>query len=282
VSCRARGLRHGPGSGVFCLLRGGSQPSLPTVLDTTHVSHHHASLLPQQWQPARRGVLLSGGFAPLQAAHSALPPDAATTLALYTHQVAAHDALLAKAGVVLHHGGSGTVAAALAAGTPQVVAPLHFDQPFWAGRLEAMGVAPPAFDWGGLAPGKGTGGSSGSGGSSAAATGSGSVHSECEGGAVAGSLQAAVAAAAAALAGGLHHAAEPAVRRRCKEVAAALQVKERGVLLGVASRGANALVSRDAPNPSFKSSPHGWLAKPSQEPHECGIDTAVATLLTLL
>ncbi len=32
---------------------------------------------------------------------------------------------------MLHAGGAGTVAAALLAGLPQVVCPLHFDQPAW-------------------------------------------------------------------------------------------------------------------------------------------------------
>ncbi|KAI8462850.1 MAG: hypothetical protein J3K34DRAFT_527448 [Monoraphidium minutum] len=40
----------------------------------------------------------------------------------------------------------GTTAAALAAGAPQAVAPLQFDQPFWAGRLEHLGLSPPPLD----------------------------------------------------------------------------------------------------------------------------------------
>ena len=43
-------------------------------------------------------------------------------------------------GAVLHHGGSGTTAAALHAGCPQVVCPFIFDQFGWAERVEWAGV----------------------------------------------------------------------------------------------------------------------------------------------
>jgi hypothetical protein len=42
-----------------------------------------------------------------------------------------HHLLLQCADVMLHHGGSGTTAAALAAGVPQLVCPLQFDQFYW-------------------------------------------------------------------------------------------------------------------------------------------------------
>lgn len=43
----------------------------------------------------------------------------------------------------MHHGGSGTTAAALLAGRPQVICPFVADQPFWASRAHAAGVAVP-------------------------------------------------------------------------------------------------------------------------------------------
>ena len=46
-----------------------------------------------------------------------------------------HDWLLPRCAVVLHHAGSGTVAAALRAGVPQVTCPCMFDQHTWAVRL---------------------------------------------------------------------------------------------------------------------------------------------------
>ncbi|MEU0532953.1 glycosyltransferase [Amycolatopsis tolypomycina] len=56
---------------------------------------------------------------------------------------APHDWLFPRTAAVVHHGGAGTTAAALAAGRPQVVCPFMFDQPFFGRRLFALGVAPP-------------------------------------------------------------------------------------------------------------------------------------------
>ena len=50
------------------------------------------------------------------------------------------DQLLPRAAALVHHGGVGTTSAALAAGIPQVVRPLAFDQPDHAARVEALGV----------------------------------------------------------------------------------------------------------------------------------------------
>jgi UDP:flavonoid glycosyltransferase YjiC (YdhE family) len=49
--------------------------------------------------------------------------------------------LLPASDVVVHHGGSGTMLAALAAGTPMVMVPLAADQPDNGDRCEAAGVA---------------------------------------------------------------------------------------------------------------------------------------------
>ena len=53
-----------------------------------------------------------------------------------------HDWLFSQMRAVVHHGGGGTTAAALAAGAPQVVCPFVADQPHWAQRMHAVGVAP--------------------------------------------------------------------------------------------------------------------------------------------
>jgi UDP:flavonoid glycosyltransferase YjiC (YdhE family) len=58
-------------------------------------------------------------------------------------QVAAHlpfDALLPQVAVLVHHGGIGTTAAALAAGIPQLVIPFAFDQFDNAARVARLGV----------------------------------------------------------------------------------------------------------------------------------------------
>jgi UDP:flavonoid glycosyltransferase YjiC (YdhE family) len=42
---------------------------------------------------------------------------------------------------VVHHGGAGTTAAALRAGTPAVIVPHTLDQPIWAEFVRALGCA---------------------------------------------------------------------------------------------------------------------------------------------
>lgn len=53
-----------------------------------------------------------------------------------------HEWLFPRVNAVVHHGGSGTVAAAVRAGVPQVVVPFVAEQPFWAHRLHKLGVSP--------------------------------------------------------------------------------------------------------------------------------------------
>ena len=56
-------------------------------------------------------------------------------------------AVLPRAAALVHHGGIGTAVQALAAGIPQLVRPMNYDQPDNAARLERLGVGssiPPA------------------------------------------------------------------------------------------------------------------------------------------
>ncbi|MGV4926739.1 glycosyltransferase (plasmid) [Streptomyces sp. BHT-5-2] len=52
-----------------------------------------------------------------------------------------HDRLFPHMAAIVHHGGAGTTASALRSGRPQVICPFTFDQPFWAGRMHALGLA---------------------------------------------------------------------------------------------------------------------------------------------
>jgi UDP:flavonoid glycosyltransferase YjiC (YdhE family) len=61
---------------------------------------------------------------------------------------ASHAWLLPQCKAVIHHGGAGTTAAGLRAGIPSLVIPHAADQPFWGGRVRALGVGPaPILVW---------------------------------------------------------------------------------------------------------------------------------------
>jgi vancomycin aglycone glucosyltransferase len=49
-------------------------------------------------------------------------------------------ALFKRVAAVVHHGGAGTTAAAARAGAPQVVIPQHYDQHYWAQRIQTLGI----------------------------------------------------------------------------------------------------------------------------------------------
>ncbi|GMN58885.1 hypothetical protein TIFTF001_027981 [Ficus carica] len=54
----------------------------------------------------------------------------------------AYNWLFPQCAAVIHHGGSGSTAAALQAGIPQVLCPFMHDQFYWAERMHWLGVAP--------------------------------------------------------------------------------------------------------------------------------------------
>jgi vancomycin aglycone glucosyltransferase len=51
-----------------------------------------------------------------------------------------HQALFKRIIAVVHHGGAGTTHAAARAGAPQIVIPQHYDQHYWAGRVQQLGI----------------------------------------------------------------------------------------------------------------------------------------------
>ena len=53
-----------------------------------------------------------------------------------------YDWLLPRVTAVVHHGGAGSTAAGLRAGTPTVICPFVADQPFWGARVASLGVGP--------------------------------------------------------------------------------------------------------------------------------------------
>jgi vancomycin aglycone glucosyltransferase len=55
-----------------------------------------------------------------------------------------HASLFPRCALVVHHGGAGTTTSAARAGVPQLVVPHLLDQFYWAGRVHALGLGPPA------------------------------------------------------------------------------------------------------------------------------------------
>jgi UDP:flavonoid glycosyltransferase YjiC (YdhE family) len=89
-----------------------------------------------------RRVVLSTGWGGLSET-TALPEGLTEDDAIVVGQVP-HDWLFPRMAMAVHHGGAGTTAAACRAGIPSVVIPFFFgDQPFWADRMQRLGVAPP-------------------------------------------------------------------------------------------------------------------------------------------
>lgn len=53
-----------------------------------------------------------------------------------------HSWLFPRVAAVVHHGGAGTTAEGLRSGSPTVIVPFIFDQPFWGARVKALGAGP--------------------------------------------------------------------------------------------------------------------------------------------
>ena len=79
-----------------------------------------------------RRAIVSRGWAEL-----ALPDGEPDCLAIGEVN---QQALFQRVAAVVHHGGAGTTTAAARAGAPQVVIPQHYDQHYWAQRVQQLGL----------------------------------------------------------------------------------------------------------------------------------------------
>jgi sterol 3beta-glucosyltransferase len=68
------------------------------------------------------------------------PPPGATERVRVAAGVLNYDRILPRCRAAVHHGGSGTVAAGVAAGIPTFVCSLVADNPFWGARVEQLGI----------------------------------------------------------------------------------------------------------------------------------------------
>ncbi|VFQ96322.1 unnamed protein product [Cuscuta campestris] len=103
----------------FILLAAGYQP----LEDAIQLHAHGASSGSEQTPCNDDGVFLFGGRV------LSLPGSIPYTW------------LLPRCAAAIHHGGSGSTAAALLAGIPQVICPFMLDQFYWAERMFWLGVA---------------------------------------------------------------------------------------------------------------------------------------------
>lgn len=117
----------------------------PPIIASPGTANRHATAFFAAIQAAlgrlgRRGLFLTGY--PEQ-----LPPHLPETILV--RRYAPFSAVLPRAAALIHHGGIGTLAQGLAAGKPQLIMPMAFDQPDTALRATRLGVArwlaPPRF-----------------------------------------------------------------------------------------------------------------------------------------
>lgn len=83
-------------------------------------------------QTKNRGLVLSGW---------SRVKDHSSKEMLYI-DTAPHQWLLPRCKIVIQHGGAGTTSAGLRAGIPNIIIPHTADQPFWGGRVHAIGAGP--------------------------------------------------------------------------------------------------------------------------------------------
>ncbi|GAB3706998.1 nucleotide disphospho-sugar-binding domain-containing protein [Nocardiopsis oceani] len=94
------------------------------------------------WRLITGAVRRAGVRAVIATGWGGIAPDG-THEGILAIDEAPHERIFPRCAAVVHHGGAGTTATALASGRPQVVCPFWGDQPFWAQRSYAAGAATP-------------------------------------------------------------------------------------------------------------------------------------------
>ncbi|MCC9704344.1 glycosyltransferase [Streptomyces sp. MNU76] len=104
----------------------------------TRARRNHALVTEAIRRTGVRAVVATGwgGIGAPGRSSAPLPPN------MLMIEQAPHDWLFPRTAAIVHHGGQGTVGAALAAGRPQVLCPHMGDQTHWSARMRALGVAP--------------------------------------------------------------------------------------------------------------------------------------------
>lgn len=108
------------------------EPPIYFGFGSTRAPHELAAVMIASARALGRRAIVSRGWVELS-----LVDDADDCLAI---DEVNHQALFPRVAAVVHHGGAGTTTAAARAGAAQVVIPQHYDQHYWAGRVEELGI----------------------------------------------------------------------------------------------------------------------------------------------
>ncbi len=96
-----------------------------------------AQMITQAIEKAGKRAVVAKGWGNFDPTKSGELPES-----VYVLDSVPHEHLFPLVHGVVHHGGAGTTAAGLRAGQPTLICPFLSDQPFWAKRIEALGVGP--------------------------------------------------------------------------------------------------------------------------------------------
>jgi vancomycin aglycone glucosyltransferase len=108
------------------------EPPIYFGFGSSRAPHADSGVLLRSARAIGRRAIVSRGWAELT-----LSDDGPDCLAIGDVNL---QRLFARVAAVVHHGGAGTTTAAARAGTPQVVIPRHYDQHYWAQRVQQLGI----------------------------------------------------------------------------------------------------------------------------------------------
>ena len=108
------------------------EPPIYFGFGSTRAPQDLSQLMIQAARALGRRIIVSRGWADLS-----LVDNAADCLDIGESNLRA---LFKRVAAVVHHGGAGTTTLAALAGAPQVVMPQHYDQHYWAQRVQQLGI----------------------------------------------------------------------------------------------------------------------------------------------
>ncbi len=124
-----------PSAELSAFLEAGSAPVyLGFGSMSSSTAEQTASIMIEALQRTGQRGIIASGWGGLKTSHV---PDN-----IFLLDAAPHDWLFPQMTAAVHHGGSGTTAAALRAGIPSTVVPHMGDQPYWGRRVHELGVGP--------------------------------------------------------------------------------------------------------------------------------------------